>query len=167
MHKHPPPPAPDDDELHEAARINRRADFLASLGPLPLDELASAALDECVATVVSSLKAEPARGLEGDAASAWDEAVQIANADEHAMREVLVQDLGGLAADALGRLSPPRRRAVWAYLEPHESGRGGDLWDRQDADQFDPIRGWPGCLEEAETRIVRRVLRALADAGAS
>jgi hypothetical protein len=155
----------DSNELRPAVRASRLSASLDSPDPHASAELESATLSECVATVASSLMAEPARRLEEDAASAWDEAVVIANAEEHAMHEVLVQDLGGLAADALGRLSLPERRAVWAHLEPHESGRGGDLWDRRDADQVDPFRALPGCLDEAEARIVRRVLGALADSG--
>lgn len=153
-----------DDEYPAAlARARRRAAFFEALGPDQLPEVAAQAIDTCAAAVEASLKAEPARGVIEDVVTAWAEAQAIVQADTHELREVLVQDLHGLAAVALADLPPRQRRGLWAQLEPQESGERGDLWGREGAEHFDPLGAWPGSLEKTEQRIVRRILAVLAD----
>lgn len=94
-------------DAQDQARMQRREAFFAALGPLPLAEQASSALSECTKMVEARLKSEPPRGLEDDAASAWDEAALVITADGHPMRDVVVQELGGLADEHWrGCLSP-------------------------------------------------------------
>lgn len=152
----------DDADPAALARARRRAAFFAALGPDQLPEVAAQAIDTCAAAVEASLKAEPARGVIEDVVTAWAEAQAVVQADGHDLREVLVQELHALAADALGDLPVRQRRGLWAQLEPIESGERGDLWDRDGAEHFDPLGAWPGSMDTAEQRIVRRVLAALA-----
>ena len=151
-----------DDDPAALARARRRAAFFEALGPDRLPQVAEQAIDACAAAVEASWSAEPARGIIADAATAWAEAQAIVQADGHDLRELLLQELHGQAADALTGLPPTQRRALWAHLEPLESGVSADLWDRLGSEGFDPLHGWPGCLETAERRIVGRVLTVLA-----
>lgn len=155
----------DDDDAADLARAQRRAAFLEGLGPEPLADVAAKAIDECATAVEASLKLEPARGVEEGVSTAWAEAAAIAQANSHDLRELLVQELHGLAANALARLAPAQRRALWACLEPHECDRYADLWERPGSEAFDPLGAWPGSLDEAERHVVGRVLDALAQGG--
>lgn len=148
----------DDADEAEPARAQRRAAFFDALGPEPLSDVAARAMDTCAAAVEASLKAEPARGVIEDAATAWAEAQAIVQADGHDLRELLVQELHGLAADALAGLPATQRRALWAFVEPHECDECSDVWSRAGSEAFDPLQAWPGSLDIAEERIVRRVL---------
>lgn len=154
----------DTENAAELARAQCRAAFFEALGPEPLSDVAAQAIDTGAAAVEGSLKAEPPHGVIEGATTAWAEARAIVQADRHDLRELLVQELHGLAAQALADLPARQRRGLWAYLEPHECDQSADLWSRAGSEAFDPLRAWPGSLDIDEERIVRHVLSNLAEA---
>lgn len=156
----PQPPAQELAQAwEEADRQQRRADFLTDMLKAVLPDLASDAVHACVEAVIAQFRGEPARGFEDWGPTAWHEAAGILQADGHQLVEQIRDDLAAAALAAVAALSPTARLAAWLDTEPGVLSSYSDLWDRAELLAFDPLTGWPGCIDS----VVERVARNAAD----
>jgi hypothetical protein len=147
----------------EAERMRHRAEFFAEVAGELVPAVARRILDACAEAIVTRLSTEPARGVDEDALSAWQEAAGILQADDHLLRETMISELQGLADEATRGLSVSDRVAVWLHTARGEADADADLWDSEDLRHFDPLTAYRGALDDAHERIVRQVLGKLQD----
>lgn len=149
------------DQEQETERQRRRATFFANAFRELAGDVVTPTLDECAAAIQRDLRGAPARGVCEGAPSAWEEAADIAKTDGHMLFETLVEELHGLAADAIRKLPTERLTALWVRFEPAQSASDSELWSRVGAEDVDPAKARCGGLESVERAIVRRVLDGL------
>ena len=144
------------------ANQTRRADFFESLARGQARAAAPAPLDTVIKGIVSQLKTRPAHGVVSEAASEWEEAAQILQANDHLFAEILRSEIRSSVARALKQMSQADRLAVWLADADMKDWFFDNDWPDPEAD-FDPAACWGRALDEAEEKIVRRITSALLD----
>lgn len=116
----------------------RRGDFLDIL----IYELAihnwPEVQDKLIQSIVSSMKATPARGIEDEAENAWQEAAIILQANNHLLADMLQREIQSEVQRAIAKLEREDRLILWL------AAAGLDDWypdDFPDAPTgFDPLK---------------------------
>lgn len=151
----------------ETESQRRLAEFAESLARNMAADLAQGLVDRCAADIEGELRSTPSRGLAAADQTAWHEAAEVLQADQHLLRSETESEVESLVYAAVRSLTLAQRQALWLHRE--NSAESTDLkyltdeWADRDLLSFDPATAWPGALDAVEAAIVRRVLFSLAN----
>lgn len=137
-----------------------RANFLEGIGYELAQSAAPALLDKAIKGIVGRLKTRSAHGIVSEAASEWEEAAHILQANGHLLAEMLRSEIRGSVTVALKQMSRADRLSLWlAEMDLNECFTDFTWPDPEAA--FEPLAHWSGTLDETENEIVQWILSAL------
>lgn len=137
----------------------RRGDFLDILIYELAIHSAPEVQDKLIQSIMSSMKATPAREIEDEAKNTWEEAAIILQANHHLLADMLQREIKSEVQRAIAKLKREDRLIIWF------AAAGLDDWSPDDFPNaqtgFDPLKHSRRTLETVESQLIEQVVSLL------